>query len=94
MLGDTDNKILKLKQDDIHVRVRGVLTVMIRNDCAYQQMCINHQRRATSVKNTGALINLPLLKTTVATWAALTNGTEWLIAIQLVTEPMFMFLTI
>jgi isoprenylcysteine carboxyl methyltransferase (ICMT) family protein YpbQ len=33
----------------------------------------------------GELINL-LFKTTVSTWAMLTKGREWLIAVQLVRE--------
>jgi hypothetical protein len=38
------------------------------------------------VMNMEELINLPFMKTTVGTWATLTKGTEWLMAIQLVTE--------
>jgi hypothetical protein len=36
-------------------------------------MCINHQHKAASVMNEGELINLPLLKTAVGTWAMLTK---------------------
>jgi hypothetical protein len=47
-------------------------------------MYINHQKKATSVMNTGEPINLPLLKTAVSAWAMMTKRTEWLTAIQLV----------
>jgi hypothetical protein len=84
-----NNKTLKLKWGDIHARVRGVLTAMILKD--RRDMCIltnehNHQQMATSMMNTGKLINLPPLKTTVRKLATLTKGTQLLIAIQLVTE--------
>jgi hypothetical protein len=34
----------------------------------------------------GEVINLPLLKLTVSTWATSTNKREWLIAVKLLTE--------
>jgi hypothetical protein len=37
-MGDFDGKTLKLKQGDIHIRVRGVLTAVIWND--KQDVCI------------------------------------------------------
>jgi hypothetical protein len=45
-----------------------------------------HQQKATSVITVGQLINLPLLKTAVSTFAMSTKWTEWLIAIQLVGD--------
>jgi hypothetical protein len=69
--------------------VRDVLTAIIWEDkwdeCILT-MCTNHQWKATCVMNAGELINLPPLNTTLSTWATLTKGTEWLIAIQLVGE--------
>jgi hypothetical protein len=38
---------------------------------------------STSVLNTGEIINPPLLKTIVVTWAAITNGTGWSLPLQL-----------
>jgi hypothetical protein len=49
-------------------------------------MCINQQQNVTSVMNMRQLLNLPLLKTTVGTWATSTKVTEWIIAIQLHRE--------
>lgn len=51
--------------------------------CTYWQVCINHQHMSTSVLNTGEIINPPLLKTIVVTWAAITNGTGWSLPLQL-----------
>jgi hypothetical protein len=49
-------------------------------------MCIDHQQKATFVRNMGKLKNLPLLKTTINMHVMSTKVTEWLITIQLVGE--------
>jgi hypothetical protein len=45
-----------------------------------------HQEKKKLVTNKGKLKNLSLSQTTVSTWAMLTKGTVWLVAVQLVGE--------
>jgi hypothetical protein len=46
-LGNCDNETLKLKQGDIHAKVKDVMTAVIWKD--KQDVCIYQQQKATSV---------------------------------------------
>jgi hypothetical protein len=81
MLGDFDNKTLKLQRGDKYARVRDVLIAVI---CILIYVHETSSRRKLLLQMLD-LINLPMLKTTLSTQPGgyTDNGEEWLTAIQI-----------
>jgi hypothetical protein len=81
MLGDFDNKTLKLQMGDKYARVRDVLIAVI---CILIYVHETSSRRKLLLQMLD-LINLSMLKTTLSTQPGgyTDNGEEWLTAIQI-----------